>query len=153
MSTGLALETDVSGALRSCFSFSYGLPVSERSAATCEEKKMVSSLEAEGRSFAPYRRMHVEPKKKRPMLVPLLRSREHERCVSSVMGSLMYGAGHCWNGAVNMHLRFPSLEDCPEDEEFLRSFDQNDGQTGSLDGSDFPCYFLWPVRTQEGSFW
>ena len=23
----------------------------------------------------------------------------------------------------------------------------------SLDGSDFPCYFLWPVRTAEGSFW
>ena len=23
----------------------------------------------------------------------------------------------------------------------------------SLDGSDFPCYFLWPVRTQEDSFW
>ena len=22
----------------------------------------------------------------------------------------------------------------------------------SLDGSDFPCYFLWPVRAQEGSF-
>ena len=23
----------------------------------------------------------------------------------------------------------------------------------SLDGSDFPCYFLWPHRTQQGSFW
>ena len=23
----------------------------------------------------------------------------------------------------------------------------------SLDGSDFPCYFLWPVRTKEDSFW
>ena len=23
----------------------------------------------------------------------------------------------------------------------------------SLDGSDFPCYLLWPVRTQEDSFW
>ena len=23
----------------------------------------------------------------------------------------------------------------------------------SLDGSDFPCYFLWPHRTQENNFW
>ncbi len=23
----------------------------------------------------------------------------------------------------------------------------------SLDGSDFPCYFLWPHRTQQGNFW
>ena len=37
MGTGLALETDVSSALRSCLSFSYGLPVSERSAAACEK--------------------------------------------------------------------------------------------------------------------
>ena len=40
MGTRLLLETDVSGALRSCFSFSYGLPVSERSAAACEDKKL-----------------------------------------------------------------------------------------------------------------
>ena len=40
MGTRPSLETDVSGALRSCFSFSYGLPVSERSAAAFEEKKM-----------------------------------------------------------------------------------------------------------------
>ena len=159
---------------------------------------------------------------------------------ATVMGSLMYGVGPRWNGAVNMHLRSPSLEDCPDDEEFLSNFDQQDGQTGpvaqqryppvalaecaadimskrhkvrrlhlvivdlwrpwkinqgqansltdqlrrlspcpevdnttpmapvqgktplhcrrfvygySLDGSDFPCYFLWPVRTAEGSFW
>ena len=32
--------TDVSSALRSCFSVRYGLPVSERSAAACEEKKI-----------------------------------------------------------------------------------------------------------------
>ena len=38
---------------------------------------------------------------------------------ATVMGSLMYGVGHCWNGAVNMHLRSPSLEDCPDGEEFL----------------------------------
>ena len=24
---------------------------------------------------------------------------------ATVMGSLMYGAGHCWNGMINMHLR------------------------------------------------
>ena len=23
----------------------------------------------------------------------------------------------------------------------------------ALDGSDFPCYFLWPRRTREGHFW
>ena len=23
----------------------------------------------------------------------------------------------------------------------------------SLGGSDFPCYFLWPHRTQQGNFW
>ena len=33
---------------------------------------------------------------------------------ATVMGSLMYGAGHCWNGTVSMHLRFPTLEDCPK---------------------------------------
>ena len=31
---------------------------------------------------------------------------------ATVMGSLMYGAGHCWNGMVNMHLRQPSLNEC-----------------------------------------
>ena len=159
---------------------------------------------------------------------------------ATVMGSLMYGVGHCWNGSVNMHLRSPSLEEYPDDEEFLRNFDQQDGQPGpmaqrcyppvalvecvadilskrhkvrrlhlvivdlwrpwkinrgqvksltdqlrvlrpcpdvdnttpmapvhgktplhcrrfvygySLDGSDFPCYLLWPVRTDNGSFW
>ena len=41
MSTGRALETDVSCALRSCFSVSCGLPVSDKSAAACEEKKIV----------------------------------------------------------------------------------------------------------------
>ena len=57
---------------------------------------------------------------------------------ATVMGSLMYGAGHCWNGTVSMHLRSPSLEDCPEDEEFLRSFDQNDGQTGPMAQRRYP---------------
>ena len=45
---------------------------------------------------------------------------------ATVMGSLMYGAGHCWNGNVNMHLRSPTLGDCPEDEQFLHCFDQLD---------------------------
>ncbi len=44
MSTGLALETDVSRALRSCFSFSYGLSVSGRSAAVCKEQKDMRGL-------------------------------------------------------------------------------------------------------------
>ena len=161
---------------------------------------------------------------------------------ATVMGSLMYGTGHCWNGNVNMHLRSPTLSDCLEDEQFLHSFDHEDGQTDpvaqrryppvalaecvaapdimikrhkvrrlhlvivdlsrpwkinqaqvksltdmlrrldpcpeaegttpmmpvpgktplrcrrfvygySLDGSDFPCYLLWPLRTPEDSFW
>ena len=50
---------------------------------------------------------------------------------ATVLDSFMYGVGHCWNGAVNMHLRFPSLEDCPDDE-FLNNFDQRDGQTGPM---------------------
>ena len=153
--------------------------------------------------------------------------------------SLMYGGGHCWNGTISMHLRAPSLEECPGDDQFLSSFDQHDIQIGStaqrryppvalvecvadivlkhhkvhrlhlvivdlwrpwkinqaqvksltdqlrrlrpcpladctaplapdqgktplhgrrfvygysLDGSDFSCYLLWPVRAQEGSF-
>ena len=57
---------------------------------------------------------------------------------ATVMGSLMYGVGHCWNGAVNMHLRSPSLEDCPNDEEFLSNFDQKDGQTGPMAQRRYP---------------
>ena len=57
---------------------------------------------------------------------------------ATVMGSLMYGAGHCWNGTVSMHLRSPTLEDCPEDVQFLCSFDQNDGQTGSMAQRRYP---------------
>ncbi len=159
---------------------------------------------------------------------------------ATVMGSLMYGTGHCWNGTINMHLRHPTLSDCPNDETFLQSFDHDNGQTNyearrryppvalaecvadimiqrhkvrrlhlvivdlwrpwkvnqaqvkslmntlrnldpcpsaegttpmmpvagktplhcrrfvygySLDGSDFPCYFLWPHRTPGDSFW
>ena len=158
---------------------------------------------------------------------------------ATVMGSLMYGAGHCWNGMVNMHLRNSSLDDCLSDDQFLSLFDHMDVPTGtmaqrryppvaliecvaditqthykvrrlrlvivdlwrpwkihqaqvrsltdqlrrlqpslhadcttplapnvgktplhgrrfvygySLDGSDFPCYLLWPLRTRAGSF-
>ena len=49
-----------------------------------------------------------------------------------MLGSFMYSAGHCWNGAVNMHLRSPSPEDCPNDKDFLNNFDQRDGQTGPM---------------------
>ena len=63
---------------------------------------------------------------------------------ATVMGSLMYGAGHCWNGTVDMHLRSPSLEDCPEDEQFLRNVDQNDGQTGPMAQRRYP-----PVALQN----
>ena len=48
---------------------------------------------------------------------------------ATVMGSLMYGTGHCWNGTINMHPRFPTLSECPDDETFLQSFDHEDGQT------------------------
>ena len=156
---------------------------------------------------------------------------------ATVMGSLMYGAGHCWHGMINMHLRGSSLEDCPSDDQFLSSLDLHDVPGGamaqrryppvaliecvadiaqkhhkvrrlhlvivdlwrpwkinqaqvrsltgalrrlqysadcttplspkpgktplhgrrfvygySLDGSDFPCYLLWPIRTVTGSF-
>ena len=158
---------------------------------------------------------------------------------ATVMGSLMYGAGHCWHGTVSMHLRGSSLDDCLSDDQFLSSLDHNDVPGGtmaqrryppvaliecvadimqkhhkvrrlhlvivdlwrpwkinqaqvrsltdqlrrlrpcphadcttplspepgktplhgrrfvygySLDGSDFPCYLLWPLRTQTGSF-
>ena len=47
---------------------------------------------------------------------------------ATVMGSLMYGTGHCWKGTMNMHLRNPTLNDCPDDETFLQSFDPNNGQ-------------------------
>ena len=37
---------------------------------------------------------------------------------ATVMDSLMYGAGHCWNGMVNMHLRQLSLDECLGDNQF-----------------------------------
>ena len=47
---------------------------------------------------------------------------------ATVMGSLMYGTGHCWKVMVNVHLRHPTLNDCPGDETFLQFFDPNNGQ-------------------------
>ena len=155
---------------------------------------------------------------------------------ATVMGSLMYGTGHCWQGRINVHLRHPELDKCPTDETFVESLSHNServfqpyppvaiaesvsdavlkrykirrlhlvivdlwrpwkvnqkqvksltnlmghlepsdftvGNTPmmqygansplhcrrfvygySIDGSDFPCYFLWPHRTQQNSFW
>ena len=45
---------------------------------------------------------------------------------ATVMGSLIYGAGHCWNGMVNMHLRNSSLEECLSDNQFLSFLDHDD---------------------------
>ena len=42
------------------------------------------------------------------------------------MKGLIYGAGHCWNGMVNMHLRKSSLEDCLSDDQFLSFLDHED---------------------------
>ena len=50
---------------------------------------------------------------------------------ATVMGSLMYGAEHCWHGTISMHLRGSSLEDCPGDDQFLSSLDHNDVPCGS----------------------
>ena len=44
---------------------------------------------------------------------------------ATVMGSLMYGTGHCWKGRINVHLRHQSLEDCPNDETFIQRLDRN----------------------------
>ena len=58
MGTGRALETDVFCPRRSCFSVSYGLPVSERSAAACGEKKSKEDETAED----DLRRKHGPPR-------------------------------------------------------------------------------------------
>ena len=51
---------------------------------------------------------------------------------ATVMGSLMYGAGHCWHGTISMHLRGSSLEDYPGDDQFLSSLDLNDVPGGTM---------------------
>ena len=50
---------------------------------------------------------------------------------ATVMGSLMYGAGHCWHGTINMHLRGSLLEDCPGDDQFLSFLDLTDVPGGT----------------------
>ena len=57
---------------------------------------------------------------------------------ATVMGSLMYGAGHCWNGMVNMHLRHASLDDCLSDDQFLSLFDHMDVPTGTMAQRRYP---------------
>ena len=57
---------------------------------------------------------------------------------ATVMGSLMYGAGHCWNGMVNMHLRHSSLDDCLSDDQFLSLFDHMDVPTGTMAQRRYP---------------
>ena len=57
---------------------------------------------------------------------------------ATVMGSLMYGAGHCWHGTISMHLRGSSLEDCPGDDQFLSSLDLNDVPGGTMAQRRYP---------------
>ena len=57
---------------------------------------------------------------------------------ATVMGSLMYGAGHCWHGTISMHLRGSSLEDCPGDDQFLSSLDHNDVPGGTMAQRRYP---------------
>ena len=41
---------------------------------------------------------------------------------ATVMDSLMYGTGHCWQGRINVHLQHPKLDKCPTDETFVERF-------------------------------
>ena len=73
---------------------------------------------------------------------------------ATVMGSLMYGAGHCWHGTIKMHLRGSSLEDCPGDNQFISSLDHTDvpgGTTGEdlAEGASFWHAFLTPFWGPE----
>ena len=61
---------------------------------------------------------------------------------ATVMGSLVYGTGHCWNGAINMHLRGTTLNNCPNDETFLQSFDHDNGQTNNEAQRRYPLVAL-----------
>ena len=51
---------------------------------------------------------------------------------ATAMGSLMYGAGHCWYGTINVHLRGSSPEDCPGDNQFISSLDLTDVPGGTM---------------------
>ena len=61
---------------------------------------------------------------------------------ATVMGSLMYGAGHCWHGTINMHLRGSSLEDCPGDDQFLSFLDLTDVPGGTMAQRRYLCVAL-----------
>ena len=52
---------------------------------------------------------------------------------ATVMGSLMYGAGHCWHGTINMHLRGSLL-----DNQFLSSLDLTDVPGSALAQPRYP---------------
>ena len=58
---------------------------------------------------------------------------------ATVLGSLMYGAGLCWHGTINMHLRGSSLEDCPGDNQFISSLDHTDVPGGTMAQRRYPC--------------
>ena len=57
---------------------------------------------------------------------------------ATVMGSLMYGARHCWNGTVSMHLRSSSLDDCLSDDQFLSTLDHVDVPGGPMAQRRYP---------------
>ena len=57
---------------------------------------------------------------------------------ATVMGSLMYGAGHCWNGMINMHLQQSSSDACPSDDQFLLQFDHVDVPNGTMAQRRYP---------------
>ena len=54
----------------------------------------------------------------------------------------MYGAGHCWHGAINMHLRGSSLEDCPGDDQVLSFLDLTDVPGGTMAQRRYPSVAL-----------
>ena len=51
---------------------------------------------------------------------------------------LMYGAGHCWHGSINMHSRGSSLEGCPGDDQFLSLLDLTDVPGGTVAQRRYP---------------
>ena len=57
---------------------------------------------------------------------------------ATVMESLMYGAEHCWNGTVSMHLRSSSLDDCLRDDQFLSTLDHVDVPGGTMAQQRYP---------------
>ena len=58
---------------------------------------------------------------------------------ATVMGTLMYGAGHVWEGQAHFYLHDGELSSAPSDETFIRMLRQN----CSLTGPHFPPRQLW----------